>query len=77
MAARARQGDELVPGRRKDFSAEPGIAGFEQYTYDPHHPTPTLGGAVCCNPKVFPWGPMDQREVESRTDVLVFSTHRR
>ena len=56
------------------MSAEPGMAGFEQYTYDPHHPTPTLGGAVCCNPKVFPWGPMDQREVESRTDVLVFSS---
>ena len=23
----------------------------------------------CCNPKVFPWGPMDQRPVEQRKDV--------
>ncbi len=64
----------LYLGAGRTLSAEPGMAGFEQYTYDPHHPTPTLGGAVCCNPKVFPWGPMDQREVESRTDVLVFSS---
>jgi putative CocE/NonD family hydrolase len=35
---------------------------------------PTQGGAVCCNPKVFPWGPMDQRKVETRTDVLVYTT---
>ena len=32
------------------------------------------GGAVCCNPKVFPWGPMDQRAVEKRRDVLVYTT---
>ena len=56
----------LAPGPRK--------SGQEQYTYDPRHPTPTRGGAICCNPKVFPWGPMDQHDVESRSDVLVFSS---
>ena len=35
---------------------------------------PTRGGAVCCNPKIFPWGPMDQRPVEQRQDVLVYTT---
>ena len=44
------------------------------YVFDPHHPVPTRGGAVCCNPKIFPWGPMDQRPVEQRNDVLVYST---
>jgi uncharacterized protein len=44
------------------------------YVFDPHNPVPTRGGAVCCNPKIFPWGPMDQRPVEQRTDVLVYST---
>ena len=29
-------------------------------------PVPTTGGAVCCNPEVFPWGPIDQRPVEKR-----------
>ena len=48
--------------------------GRDQFTYDPHNPVPTLGGAVCCNPKIFPWGPMDQRPVERRKDVLVYSS---
>ena len=44
------------------------------YVFDPRDPAPTRGGAVCCNPKVFPWGPMDQRPVERRSDVLVYTT---
>ena len=46
----------------------------DTFTYDPHNPVPTHGGAVCCNPKIFPWGPMDQRAVESRRDVLVYTS---
>jgi uncharacterized protein len=33
------------------------------FTYDPRNPVPTHGGAVCCDPKIFPWGPMDQRPI--------------
>lgn len=46
----------------------------DQYTYDPKSPVPTRGGAVCCNPAIFPWGPLDQRTIEARRDVLVYST---
>ncbi len=46
----------------------------DQFTFDPRDPAPTLGGAVCCNPRVFPWGPFDQRLVERRKDVLVYTT---
>jgi putative CocE/NonD family hydrolase len=46
----------------------------DQFVFDPYTPVPTRGGAVCCNPKVFPWGPLDQRLVEQRKDVLVYST---
>jgi putative CocE/NonD family hydrolase len=46
----------------------------DHYVYDPRDPVPTRGGAVCCNPKVFPWGPMDQRPVEERADVLVYTS---
>lgn len=46
----------------------------DTFEYDPRNPAPTMGGAVCCDPKTFPWGPMDQREVEKRRDVLVYST---
>ena len=46
----------------------------DTFEFDPSHPVPTRGGSVCCNPKVFPWGPLDQRPVEERKDVLVYST---
>ena len=46
----------------------------DQFVFDPNDPVPTRGGPVCCNPKVFPWGPMDQRPVEQRKDVLVYTT---
>ena len=42
----------------------------DRYVYDPNDPVPTVGG---CN-LTLPAGPMDQREVEKRKDVLVFST---
>lgn len=40
------------------------------YRYDPKFPVPTVGGQNLN----LPLGPMDQREVERRDDVLVFST---
>lgn len=46
----------------------------DRYTYDPRDPVPTRGGPVCCNPKTFLWGPSDQRAVEQRPDVLVYSS---
>lgn len=49
-------------------------SGADHFLYDPNKPVPTQGGAVCCKPAVFPWGPMDQRGVERRKDVLVYST---
>jgi putative CocE/NonD family hydrolase len=45
-----------------------------RFTFDPARPVPTLGGAVCCSPRLFPWGPMDQRMVEARDDVLEYTT---
>jgi hypothetical protein len=52
----------------------PRQAARDHFVFDPNNPVPTRGGAVCCNPKVFPWGPMDQRPVEQRSDVLVYTT---
>jgi len=46
----------------------------DQFTYDARKPVPTMGGAVCCDPKIFAWGPMDQRAVEKRGDVLVYTS---
>jgi putative CocE/NonD family hydrolase len=49
-------------------------AAEDSYVYDPKNPVPTVGGAVCCESKIYPWGPMDQRGVEKRRDVLVYTT---
>jgi len=48
-------------------------AKVDDFVYDPRTAVPTMGGAVCCDPKIFPWGPMDQRSVERRNDVLVYT----
>lgn len=46
----------------------------DYFLYDPRNPVPTRGGAVCCDPRIFPWGPIDQRPVEKRKDVLVYTS---
>jgi predicted acyl esterase len=46
----------------------------DMFVYDPKNPVPTMGGSVCCEPKVFPPGPLDQRSVEARPDVLVYTS---
>jgi putative CocE/NonD family hydrolase len=38
------------------------------------NPAPTIGGPLCCDAKHLKPGPRDQRPVESRDDVLIFST---
>jgi len=44
------------------------------FVYDPANPVPTVGGPLCCDSEHLPPGPRDQREVEVRKDVLVYST---
>jgi putative CocE/NonD family hydrolase len=62
-------GDGTLEPRRRRWNDTP-----DQFVYDPKNPVPTRGGAICCNFRVFPPGPMDQREVERRADVLVYTT---
>lgn len=42
----------------------------DRFTYDPDNPVPTLGGALL----VGPGGSRDQREIEQRDDVLVYTS---
>lgn len=46
----------------------------DHYVYDPGNPVPTVGGPLCCDEKHLKPGPYDQRGVEARNDVLVYST---
>lgn len=54
--------------------AEIGKSHPDQFTYDPRNPVPTTGGAVCCDPKLIPPGPLNQEIVEKRPDVLVYTS---
>jgi putative CocE/NonD family hydrolase len=47
--------------------------GSDQYNYDPSNPVPTLGGNNCCGTPTQA-GPRDQRPIESRQDVLVYTS---
>jgi putative CocE/NonD family hydrolase len=45
----------------------------DAYVYDPANPAPTVGGPLCCDAEHKEPGPRDQRPVENRDDVLVYS----
>ena len=46
----------------------------DQYVYDPANPVPTVGGPLCCDGSHMPPGPHDQRAVEGRKDVLIYTS---
>jgi putative CocE/NonD family hydrolase len=46
----------------------------DSFTYDPMNPVPTHGGGFCCMGADLKPGAVDQRSIEARNDVLVYST---
>ncbi len=46
----------------------------DSYRYDPANPVQTIGGGDCCNGGVVIPGAFDQRQIESRHDVLVYTS---
>ena len=46
----------------------------DSISYDPANPVPSHGGNVCCTGNAVRGGALDQREVEERKDILVYST---
>jgi putative CocE/NonD family hydrolase len=55
-------------------AAAPAREVEDSYAYDPTKPVPTVGGPLCCDGQHWQPGPRDQRGVEARDDVLVYST---
>jgi putative CocE/NonD family hydrolase len=62
----------LAANRSLSWTA-PAAAGTDTYSYDPANPVPTLGGNNCCGTPTAA-GPKDQRPIESRPDVLGFTS---
>ena len=46
----------------------------DKFSYDPMNPVPSFGGNVCCTGNAVQGGAFDQRKMEERPDILVYST---
>lgn len=66
--------NSLYGDGRLSFDAPPANEPADAYVYDPLNPTPTIGGGDCCNGGTVIPGPFDQRAVEARHDVLVYTS---
>ena len=55
-------------------TAPPATDSPDKFDYDPINPVPSYGGNVCCTGNAIQGGAFDQRKMEERNDVLVYST---
>ena len=46
----------------------------DKFTYDPMDPVPSYGGNVCCTGNAVTGGAFDQRKMEARPDILVYTS---
>ena len=46
----------------------------DTFTYDPMSPIPSYGGNVCCTGNAVSGGAWDQRKMETRADILVYTS---
>ncbi len=46
----------------------------DTFTYDPMDPVPSHGGNVCCEGNALAGGAFDQRKMEERKDILVYTS---
>ncbi|WCT73903.1 CocE/NonD family hydrolase [Sphingomonas naphthae] len=59
---------------RLDAAPPPAGEAADAYRYDPMNPVRTVGGGDCCNGGIVVPGAFDQREIEARSDVLVYTS---
>ena len=71
---RATNGANSLRGDGMLSAEAPGAEKADQFVYDPANPVATTGGPLCCDTTHLPAGPREQRPVEARDDVLVYST---
>ena len=54
--------------------AAPAEDAPDAFVYDPMNPVPSFGGGVCCTGNAVTGGAFDQRKMESRADILVYTS---
>jgi uncharacterized protein len=55
-------------------SEPPAIDKPDSFTYDPKDPVTSYGGNVCCTGTAISAGSFDQRKMEARPDILVYTS---
>ncbi len=55
-------------------ATQPAVDAPDSFTYDPMNPVPSYGGNVCCTGNAVTGGAWDQRKMEERPDILVYSS---
>jgi putative CocE/NonD family hydrolase len=55
-------------------TAPSGDESPDHYVYDPANPVQTRGGPLCCENNLLTAGPKEQRDIETRKDILIYST---
>ncbi|MBA2376032.1 MAG: CocE/NonD family hydrolase [Rubrobacter sp.] len=62
-----------TPTRSGRAGGTDGAGEADEFDYDPRSPVPTVGGATLLAP-IHGSGPMDQRNIEARDDVLTYTS---
>lgn len=66
--------NSLYGDGKLSFTAPAAGTPADAYRYDPMNPVQTIGGGDCCNGGLVQAGAYDQREIEARADVLVYTS---
>ncbi|MEZ5426258.1 MAG: CocE/NonD family hydrolase [Pyrinomonadaceae bacterium] len=61
-------------GDGKLLALPPAADAPDRFKYDPMNPVPSYGGNVCCTGNAVQGGAFDQRKMEERSDILVYTT---
>ena len=56
------------------INASPASDHPDNFVYDPMNPVPSYGGNVCCTGNAVTGGAFDQRKMEARADILVYTS---
>jgi len=61
-------------GDGKLTTTRPSADRPDRFAYDPMNPVPSHGGNVCCTGNAVQGGAFDQRQMEERADILVYTS---
>ena len=67
--ANSLHGDGVLQTKKPSNTDQP-----DTFVYDPLNPVPSYGGNVCCTGNAVKGGAFDQQGMETRNDILVYST---